>query len=282
MARSDAARASVAEANRQFGSELVRAFGGAILFSFPMLMTMEMWWLGFHIDPFRLSLLFGLMLPLLVRLSKYGGMRRTASLWDDLADALVVIAVSFAAALLILWLFRVVDASMPMREILGKVVVQTFPASIGGMLARNQFGSREAEREEEEAEATYAGELFLMVVGALFLSLNLSPTEEIILLAYQMSAWQELTLALLSIIVMHAFVYNVEIRGSHRPRPGETFWSLFARFTIVGYALVLVVSIYVLWTFGRTDGTAMEEILSAAIVLSFPGAIGAAAARVIL
>jgi putative integral membrane protein (TIGR02587 family) len=97
-----------------------------------------------------------------------------------------------------------------------------------------------------------------------------------------MSVWQEIVLALVSVALLHGFVYNVELRGSHGPRPGETFWILFARFTIVGYALVLLVSVYVLWTFGRTDGTAIEEILSAVVVLSSPGALGAAAARVIL
>jgi uncharacterized membrane protein len=37
-----------------------------------------------------------------------------------------------------------------------------------------------------------------------------------------------------------------------------------------------------LWTFGRTDGTALQEIISAVVVLGFPCAIGAAAARLIL
>ncbi len=40
-------------ANRRFFVDLVQAFGGAILFSFPMLMTMEMWWLGFYMDGLR-------------------------------------------------------------------------------------------------------------------------------------------------------------------------------------------------------------------------------------
>jgi putative integral membrane protein (TIGR02587 family) len=259
-----------------------RAFAGALIFSLPMLMTMEMWWLGFTMDPFRLALLFGLMLPLLVRLSKFGGMRNTASWRDDLADALVVVAMSFMAAALILWIFGVIAPGMPPQEILGKIAVQTFPASIGGMLARNQFGSREAEKREEEAEATYSGELFLMVAGALFLSLNLSPTEEIPLLAYRMTMWQEVALALLSIVLMHAFVHNLELRGSHGARPGETFLSMFAKYTVAGYALVLLVSFYVLWTFGRTDGTGFAELLSMVVVLGFPAALGAAAARLIL
>lgn len=42
------------EANRRFALGLVRAFGGGILFAFPMLMTMEMWWLGFSISSLML------------------------------------------------------------------------------------------------------------------------------------------------------------------------------------------------------------------------------------
>ena len=37
-----------------------------------------------------------------------------------------------------------------------------------------------------------------------------------------------------------------------------------------------------LWTFGRVDGLGLAPILTATIVLAFPAAIGAAAARLIL
>ena len=259
-----------------------RGFAGALIFSLPMLMTMEMWWLGFYMDPLRLALLLALMLPLLVRLSRYGGLRPTASIWDDIADSLVVIAIAFAASALVLWIFGVITPDMPVREILGKVALQTFPASIGAMLAQNQLGSEDAQEEQEEAEATYGGEIFLMAVGALFLSLNVAPTEEMVLLAYKMHVWQEIGLALMTIFLMHAFVYTLEFGGTEQAHPDEGFWSVFARYTIVGYAAVLLVSLYVLWTFGRTDGTSIEEILSTAVVLSFPGAIGAAVARLIL
>ena len=54
------------------------------------------------------------------------------------------------------------------------------------------------------------------------------------------------------------------------------------RFTLVGYVLALAVSLYVLWTFGRTDGAAPATVVMATAVLAFPAAIGAAAARLIL
>ena len=266
----------------EFAVELGRAFAGALIFALPMLMTMEMWSLGCSMDPLRLALLLALLLPLLVRLSQYGGLRPTASVWDDLADALVSVAVAATAAGAILFMFGVITAEMPIREILGKVALQTFVGSIGAMLARSQLGSEEAQAEQEAAERSYFGEIFLMVVGALFLLLNVAPTEEMILIAFQMSIWQEIGLILLTLILMHALVYSMEFGGTHRPDPDETFWSIFARYTVVGYAAVLLVSFYVLWTFGRTDETANHEIVSMVAVLSFPGAIGAAVARLIL
>lgn len=267
---------------REFVIGTGRAFAGALLFSLPMLMTMEMWWLGFYMDPLRLALLLALMLPLVVRLARYGGIRKTASVWDEVADALVAVGVAFVASSLVLWIFGVITSHMPLREILGKVALQAFPGSIGAILAQNQLGSRQAEDDVEKAEDSYGGEIFLMVVGALFLSLNVAPTEEMILIAYRMDVWQEIALALVTIALMHAFVYTLEFGGTERPHPEERFWSIFARYTLVGYAVVLLVSLYVLWTFGRTEGTSIQEIVSTSIVLSFPGAIGAAVARLIL
>ena len=54
------------------------------------------------------------------------------------------------------------------------------------------------------------------------------------------------------------------------------------RLTIVGYALALLISLYVLWTFGRLDGAAVAEIVMATLVLGFPAALGASVARLIL
>ena len=102
------------------------------------------------------------------------------------------------------------------------------------------------------------------------------------LLAYTMQPWQEVALALLSLALMQAFVYAVGSSGGSRPRPGATFWSLFVHSAVAGYAVVLLIALYLLWTFGRTDGTGFAATLSGCVVLGFPCAIGAAAARLIL
>ena len=150
------------------------------------------------------------------------------------------------------------------------------------MLARSQLGQRDEEQEEEERRDTYAGELFLATVGALFLAFNVAPTEEIVLIAAMVTGWQALALVAVSLAIMHAFVYAVEFRGQAARHPEIGVWSEFLRVTVVAYALALLVCLYVLWSFGRSDGLAFGELLMQTVVLGFPAAVGAAAARLIL
>jgi putative integral membrane protein (TIGR02587 family) len=265
---------------------LGRAFAGALIFSLPLLMTMEMWWIGFIIDHWRLIILAIILIPLLVGLSHFSGFEETEGLLDDVADAFVAIAVGATVAAVILFVFGVITFGMPAQEVIGKIAMQAFPGSIGAMLAQDLLkgdpNKNDGDKQQRKQHPGYLGELFLMGVGAIFLGLTVAPTEEMVLLSYMMGPWREITLVLLSLAAMHAFVYALEFPGSAEPEPDAPFWSLFLRFTVVGYAIVLLISLYLLWTFGRTDGAAAAEIIRAAIVLGFPCAIGAAAARLIL
>jgi putative integral membrane protein (TIGR02587 family) len=269
--------------DREFVIGLGRAFAGALIFALPMLMTMEMWWLGFYMHPLRLALLVVVILPLLVGLSRLGGFRPTSRLRDEVADAFVACLIAAAAAAIILYVFGLITADMTVRELVGKITLQAVPGSIGAMLARNQLHEASLAMAEKDPKVpSYAGELFLMAVGALFLGFNVAPTEEMIFIAYKMTVWHEISLVALSLVLMHGFVFAVNFRGGGKRAPGISFASVFARFTLVGYAIVLLVSLYILWTFGRIDGLSLEETISASVVLGFPGAIGAALARLVL
>jgi putative integral membrane protein (TIGR02587 family) len=283
MASSALAPRGPSKVDREFVIGLGRAFAGALIFALPMLMTMEMWWLGFYMHPLRLALLVVVILPLLVGLSRLGGFRPTSRLRDEVADAFVACLVAAAAAAIILYAFGLVTADMTAREIVGKITLQAVPGSIGAMLARNQLHEASlAVAEKDPKVPSYGGELFLMAVGALFLGFNVAPTEEMIFIAYKMTVWREISLVALSLALMHGFVFAVNFRGGGKRAPGISFASVFARFTLVGYAIVLLVSLYILWTFGRVDGLSLEETISASLVLGFPGAIGAALARLVL
>lgn len=265
--------------DRELMISVGRAFAGALLFALPMLMTMEMWSLGVTLHPWRIALLLLIALPLLLGLSRFSGIRRTARLRDEVADMFVVILVAALTAALVLWIFGVLSAAMPIREIVSKLAMQFVPCSIGGMLARSQLG--EAHIGQPKRRGSYGGELFLMMVGALFLSLNVAPTEEVELIAYKMTTQQEILLAISSLIVMHIFVYAARFRG-HHASDRISMLSVFARYSLVGYVIVFGVSLALMWLLGRTEGNSFDGVLSACIVISFPGAIGAAAARLVL
>lgn len=260
--------------------ELARAFGGAVIFALPMLMTMEMWQLGHSMDPLRLALLLLASVPLLIGLSHYGGLRPSRRFRDNVADALVTILVAVLAAVAVLAVLGLADAGMSVRELVGMVAMQVVPGAIGAALARSQLGGDGEEPDFDPPD--YAGELFIMAAGALFLGLNVAPTEEVVLLAVRMSPWDQIGLAAVSLAVMHAFVYALGFAGTEEPMEGEHPVATFARFTLVGYVLVLAMCLYILWTFGRLDGLSPPQVTATAVVLAFPGAIGAAAARLIL
>ena len=267
--------------NRRYLIGLSRAAGGAVIFALPLLMTMEMWWLGFTIDRARLLLLVLVLLPTLTALSYHAGFEPTFQWRDDLIDAVVAYGVGFGAALLVLVLLGIVSWDTATFDAAGKVTVQAVPASIGAMLGRTLLGGEHADEDQRPRE-TYSGELFIMAAGALFLSFSIAPTEEITQIGIGLSPWAIILLAMVSLVLMHAFVYAVEFRGQASRPEGATILREFLRLSVVGYALALLISAYVLWTFGRTDGLGSAEMVSAAIVLGFPASIGAAAARLIL
>jgi putative integral membrane protein (TIGR02587 family) len=273
-------------ANREFAIASARAFGGAIIFSLPLLMTMEMWWLGFYMDRFRLVLFLALTVPVLAVLSHYAGFEPTDGPMDLVLNAFTALAVGFIASAFILVLLHVLQGGNSPDEIVGKIVLQAIPGAIGAMLARSQLGTSGSDDENKRIEKarrdTYGGELFLAGIGAMFMAFNVAPTDEMVLIGLMMTEWHAIALVAGSLLLMHAFVYAVEFRGTARLRAGIPFTSEFLRLTMVAYVLSLLISLYVLWTFGRTDGLGAVELVKVTLVLGFPAALGAAAARLIL
>jgi putative integral membrane protein (TIGR02587 family) len=269
------------ELEREFATGLARAFGGALLFSLPMLMTMEMWDLGASMDRLRLAVLVVLMLPLLVGLAYYLGFESATGLFDAVLDAFVAIAVAAVLSTIVLSLFGELSFDGDPREWIGKIALQSMTGSIGALLAQSQFGKPGGNRENRREGGDFA-EYFFMAAGALFLSANVAPTEEVVLIAHKTTPWHALLLLALSLVLMHAFVYAVDFSGQHARAAHISLPSEFIRFTVLGYCLALAMSALLCWCFGRFDGIAAGEILRILVVLGFPASIGAAAARLVL
>jgi putative integral membrane protein (TIGR02587 family) len=271
--------------NRAYAMGLARAFAGAIIFGLPLLMTMEMWFLGIALHPGRLLGFLGVNFLILVGLSRFGGFERTDSVGEDIMDALAACGVGIIGSAAILWLLAIISPAMPVDEIAGKIAIQSVPMSFGAMIARKQLSAGEREDADEERalrSAGYGGQLFLMLAGALFLSFNVAPTEEMSLIAYMMSTWQLLGLILVTLLLLHLFVYRIGFAGQEEHPEGSGPLRTFLAYTIPGYGIALAVGLYVLWTFGRVDGTALDQVAATMAVIAFPGALGAAIARLVV
>ena len=272
----------VATTNIQYAVALSRAFAGAALFSLPLLMTMEMWWLGHDMRPWKIVQFSLANMALLYGLSKVAGFEESQNWTDDVLDAFAAYGVGAVIAAAVLWLMDVIGPGQPIGEIAGKVAVQTIPASFGAMIGAKLLGEGDAIEAEECWRRTYSGELFLMVAGALFFSFTMAPTEEILLIALQISTVQALLLIAVSILILHAILYMVHFHGQERRHENRGHGVGLLRTTLPGYAIAVSVSLYMLWTFGRIEGLDALNSAMAAVVLGFPAAIGAGIARIVV
>jgi putative integral membrane protein (TIGR02587 family) len=103
-----------------------------------------------------------------------------------------------------------------------------------------------------------------------------------VLIALTMTPWHTIALLAASLLAMHAFVYTLEFRWQHRPTADVAHWRELIRFTVPGYLIALAISSAICWCFGRFDGLPVRAILQITLVLGFPAAVGAAAARLVL
>jgi putative integral membrane protein (TIGR02587 family) len=274
-------QASATSSDRQYAIGVARACGGALLFSLPILMTMETWQLGVHMDRLRLALVLVANVPVLIGLAYYLGFEDSTDLLDATIDAFVAIVVAASLTAIILYVLGVLRTDTAANEWIGTVALQTVTGSVGALLAQSQFGLA-SKKNRKRREGGSIAEYFFMAAGALFLSANIAPTEEIILIAHMMSPWHTIALLVVSLIVMHAFVYALEFKGQHERLAGVTPWNEFISFTVVGYLIALAISAYMCWSFGRFDGMSFAMALQMSFVLAFPAAVGAAAARLVL
>jgi putative integral membrane protein (TIGR02587 family) len=266
------------QCNLDYAIGLMRALLGAMVFALPLLMTMEMWELGVVMEPLRLALLLGVTLPMLVALSYYAGFERTFSLVDNILDALAAMAVSALGCLIVLALFGQLGPAVTWNDAVGRLAVLSFGASIGALLADKQFndGPEESDGASHRKEHGLFSRLFVMAIGAVFLALNVAPTDEVEIIAAAMSPLQAALLAVVSVVALHAILTGVDSEA------GETVAGRFVRRTMAGYGVCLLMCGYILWSFGRTDGIAAPEVVERIVVLAFPASLGAGAARLIL
>ena len=268
--------------------EYARGVAGGLLFSLPLLYTMEVWWAGFIARPFPLFIYFLLGFILLFGYNRYAGLHEDASWLEVAFEAVEEMGLGLLLAAGILWLLGQIDAGMPLPEIVGKVVVEGVTAAIGVSVGSAQLSGNGGEGEKHQGmsgreTAGILGQIVLAACGAVLFASNVAPTEEIVVIAVESSQAKILGLAALSLVLGGMILFSSDFRGSKRVTPDEHRgpWTMLSR-TVVNYAVALVVSAFILWFFGRFAGMPASMCAAQTIVLGVAASLGASAGRLLL
>ncbi|WP_324719352.1 TIGR02587 family membrane protein [Salinimicrobium sp. HB62] len=266
-------------------SETLKEYGrgtvGGLLFSLPLLYTMEVWWTGFIASPEKLLALIVFTFLLLLGYNRHSGMREDASLKEVFQESVEEITLAFIVAFLFLLLINKIGFTMSYREIAGKVIVESMIVAIGFSIGTAQLGQGKKETGEENAkdDGGLVQMIVLCICGAVLVSSSVAPTEEILRIAMVSEPSHLLVMVLTSILISGIVLFFSDFRGSGKFEGGikEIIFHL-----VVSYLCALLVSALVLWFFGRISGYGFSFVLAEVIVLAVPASLGASAGRLLI
>ena len=269
---------------REYG----RGMAGGLMFSLPLLYTMEVWWTGFVADPMRLLIYVAATFVLLLGYNHYAGLHQDAS-WREVAiDSVEEMGLGLVLAAAVLFLLGQLESDMHAYEIIGKITVEAMTVAIGISVGTSQLGGGGDDREKGGAEAsakeevTFSGQLVIAACGSMLFASNVAPTEEIIMIASEARVQNLLGLAVLSLLLTGLILYYIEFTGSGQFVPAQGSIASVVVGTVITYAVALVVSAAVLWFFGRMDDVTMNTAAAQVIVLGLAATLGASAGRLLL
>ena len=289
--------------------EYARGVAGGLLFSLPLLYTMEMWELGLVTEPPRLLIGLGFGFVMLLGYNRYAGLHCDASLSEVVIDSVEELGLGLVLAAVLLSLLGSIDVGTRMPELMGKVVIEGIAIAIGVSVGTAQLGVESEDDDEDSDEdedsddddresaacvaqapvqdvserepVRFLGQMTLAVCGAVLIATNVAPTEEIEVIARSLTIVHELGLTALTLAIGALVLYASEFRGSrlhvlHQKRTDVLFG------TLATYLVSMCTAAGLLWFFGRFEDNGLAFCLTETIVLGLPTAIGASAGRLLL
>ncbi len=269
--------------------EYARGIAGGLMFSLPLLYTMEVWWTGFIAGPIRLLIYLAATFILLLGYNSYAGMHEDSSWAEVMIDSVEEMGIGLLVATVFLSLIGRISPEMQLGEVIGKIVIEAMTVAIGISVGTAQLGiqgegnnSRSGQSARSlEQDLRFGGQLVIAACGAMLFGANVAPTEEVVVIANEISVVQLLALMLLSLLFTALILYYIEFAGSKRfvRRNGVTSVVIG---TVASYAVALLTAAAVLWFFGRFDQAGIFLIVAQTVVLGVATTLGASAGRLLV
>jgi putative integral membrane protein (TIGR02587 family) len=266
--------------------DFIRALSGAYIFGIPLLFTMEMWWIGQYADRWKLLIFLGLAFIANLGLTYAAGFKRRSTFGTTINQAVDAVAVGVVAATIMLLVLNQIRPSEPLDSVLGKIIVQTVPLSIGASVANQVFG-RNGERSRQGLEHAAAmspwraffTDVGATIIGGIFVGFSIAPTEEVPMLASELYYFHLIALIAFSLVMSYGIVFA---SGFDEASPGGLFQRPFTE-TMLAYVVSLAISLVVLYLFDQIElGDPLLSIFEQTLVLGVPTTIGGAAGRLVI
>ena len=136
--------------------DLLRAASGGFIFAVPLLYTMEMWEIGVTAALWQLLLFVGVAFAMNLGLahSRSGGFKEETDWFATIEQAVDTITVGIIGGGLVLLMLNQIEITDPPASVLGRVLAQAVPLSIGAALASAIFGPRGNRTRDDDDEVT--------------------------------------------------------------------------------------------------------------------------------
>ena len=273
--------------------DMIRGASGGFLFGIPVLYTMEVWWIGSYIEPLRMLVALACSFIVVFLLIRTAGFRQTKDirLIDAAMDSIEALAIGIVCATCILVLLQQITSSTPLGEALGKVISEGIPFSIGVALARSFLsGSRyqPANNASEDSASADRGisptlaDIGATSLGATIIAFNISPTDEIPMLAAALSPPWLLALVAASLLISYGIVFQAGFTNQAKRHQQQGIFQRPLSETVACYLVSLLAAVFMLWFFQQLSFEDPWQMwLSYTLLLGLPATVGGAAGRIL-
>jgi putative integral membrane protein (TIGR02587 family) len=274
-------------------ADLIRGASGGFLFGIPLLYTMEVWWIGSSASAPRLLMALLLTFAIVFMLNRTAGFRRTSDIYaiDAAMDTVEAIAVGIICAGLVLILLREITLQTALNEILGKLIYESVPFTLGVALA-NQFlsgGNQKGKQADDRSSASSIQQGSLnatlsdiggTLIGAMIIAFNVAPTDEIPMLASATTGLWLLAVMVASLLISYAIVFEAGFAHQQKRQQQQGIFQRPLSETVMSYLVSLLAAVVMLVFFDKLHWADPWQIwLSHTILLGLPATTGGAAGR---
>lgn len=277
--------------------DILRASAGAFLFGIPLLYTVEVWSIGSATQSPRLLAALVVTFVVVWLLTQTGGFRRNTSLHplSALMESVEAMAIGIICAAIALILLRRITLETPLSEMLGKLVFEGVPFSLGVALARLTL-NRNRIRDRTRRPLPFPRfsppnalnlrdtlvDIDATLLGAIIIAFSIAPTEEIPLVASAIPPLWLLIIMAASLVLSYIIVFASGFTNRWERQQRGLFLSPVTE-TLVAYLVALAASVVMLVFFQQLNiQDPWQEWLGDTIILGLPASVGGAAGRILI